>query len=100
MGHADRGTPPWNDRCEMAATSNLSLSDTGPSQIRLALKDLLQGLNEWRIWWILGTNDIRQRYRRSVIGQFWTTISMAATILGIALVYGVIFDQPIQDYIL
>jgi ABC-type polysaccharide/polyol phosphate export permease len=64
-----------------------------------ALVDLAQGLVQWRVWWILAFNDIRQRYRRSALGQFWLTISMAVNIAGIGLVFGLIFNQRLNNYI-
>jgi hypothetical protein len=39
-------------------------------------RDLLSGICAWSFWTMLGWNDIRQRYRRSVLGPFWITISM------------------------
>jgi ABC-type polysaccharide/polyol phosphate export permease len=54
---------------------------------------------QWRVWWVLASNDIKQRYRRSRLGQFWLTISMAATIAGVGIVFGVIFNQPIGQYL-
>ena len=77
------------------ATSN----PARPSRLGAALRDLVDGLVQWRIWWILAVLEIRQRYRRSTLGQFWLTISMAATIAGIGIVFGVIFNQPLASYI-
>ena len=77
------------------ATSN----PARPSRLGAALRDLVDGLVQWRIWWILAFLEIRQRYRRSTLGQFWLTISMAATIAGIGIVFGVIFNQPLDSYI-
>ena len=68
-------------------------------RLRRALKDLALGLAQWRVWWVLAFNDIRQRYRRSALGQFWLTISMAATIAGIGIVFGLIFNQRLDSYI-
>jgi hypothetical protein len=34
------------------------------------------------LWPVLGWQDIKQRYRRSVIGPFWLTISYGATDYG------------------
>jgi ABC-type polysaccharide/polyol phosphate export permease len=65
----------------------------------LAVSDLVLGLAEWRTWWVLAFNDIRQRYRRSTLGQFWLTISMAAMIAGIGVIYAFIFDRPISSYV-
>lgn len=65
----------------------------------LATRDLKQGLKAYDLWLLLGLNDIRQRYNRSRLGQFWITLSMGIFIGGIGLVYSVLFNQPIREYI-
>lgn len=72
---------------------------TKPSRLAAALVDLGHGLLEWPTWWVLANNDIRQRYRRSALGQFWVTIAMGASIAGMGLVFSVILNQPIDDYL-
>ena len=72
---------------------------TNPDELRAALSDLVLGLAQWRVWWVLAFNDIRQRYRRSSLGQFWLTISMAVTIAGIGIIFGLIFNQKLDSYI-
>jgi lipopolysaccharide transport system permease protein len=47
----------------------------------------------------LGWQDVRMMYRRSILGQFWITISMAVTFAAIGTVFGFIFDSPIVDYL-
>lgn len=64
-----------------------------------ALRDVRDAIMVWRSWWVLAVNDVRQRYRRSRIGQFWLTISMAATIAGLALVFSSVFHQPLSEYL-
>jgi homopolymeric O-antigen transport system permease protein len=64
-----------------------------------AVSDLVEGLSQWRIWWTLAFGEIRQRYRRSRLGQFWLTISLLAMIGGIGLVYSLIFGRPIAEYL-
>lgn len=68
------------------------------TRLASAIADLWQGLVQWRTWWVLAFNDIRQRYRRTALGQFWVTASIAATIAGMSIVFGVIFHQPRGDY--
>ena len=64
-----------------------------------SLTDILDGLRNWRIWTVLTTNEIRTRYRRSALGQFWFTLSMAVTVGGIGFVYGALFKQPYLEFI-
>ncbi|MEA2879149.1 MAG: lipopolysaccharide transport system permease protein [Hyphomicrobiales bacterium] len=64
-----------------------------------AIEDFIDGLRRWELWGALGWHDIRQRYRRSVIGPFWLTISMGVMVFGLAYVYGAIFSQPLDKYL-
>jgi homopolymeric O-antigen transport system permease protein len=68
-------------------------------QLQEALLDLYHGLAHWQLWGLLGWNDIRQRYRRSIVGPFWITISMAAMIGGIGYMYAGLFGQKLDDYL-
>lgn len=67
--------------------------------IERAARDLSRGLVQWRIWYLLGLADIRQRYSRSRFGQFWITLSMAVFVLAIGLVYALLFNQPVREYL-
>lgn len=69
------------------------------SRAILALADIHDGLRAWRIWWLLGFNDIRQRYRRSALGQFWITASMGIFVLVIGLVYSQLFRATVTEYL-
>jgi lipopolysaccharide transport system permease protein len=48
---------------------------------------------------MLGWQDIRQSYRRSVFGQLWITIGMAVTIGAIGIVFGTIFATPLEIFL-
>ena len=58
--------------------------------------DLLAGIGKWRIWVTLGAVDIKQRYRRSIIGPFWATISLGVTIAGIGFVFSTLFRIKLE----
>jgi ABC-2 type transport system permease protein/lipopolysaccharide transport system permease protein len=52
------------------------------------LRDLWQGWRDYRELWVtVGIYDIRKRYRRSLLGPFWITISLGAFILGLSFIY-------------
>lgn len=63
------------------------------------IDDIKQGLLLWRSWSILALMEVKRRYRRSVLGQFWLTLSMAVTIAGIGITFSVIFGQTTSSYI-
>ena len=67
--------------------------------IRAGLADIRCGLISWRTWWMLAWNDVRRRYRRSGLGQFWLTLSMAATIGGLGFVYSHLFSVDVSTYL-
>jgi ABC-type polysaccharide/polyol phosphate export permease len=68
------------------------------SQIQLAWRDITDGMKNWRIWLTLAYQDIKLRYRRSVLGPFWITISMAITVYTMGFLYGHLFHMDLQQY--
>ena len=63
------------------------------------LKDFGRVFTRWQIWFLMGNQDIKMRYRRSVIGPFWISLSLGALVLGLAVLYGQIFEQPFEEYL-
>ncbi|MBI2715629.1 MAG: ABC transporter permease [Rhizobiales bacterium] len=64
-----------------------------------SIDDITKAAQVWRIWVMLGTTDILKRYRRSRIGPFWITASMAVLVAGLGIVYSSIFVMPIGEYL-
>ena len=64
-----------------------------------AWTDIVEGVALWRLWFRLGWNDILQRYRRSVLGPFWLTASMAIMVVTLGVLYAELFNQPIDDFL-
>jgi ABC-type polysaccharide/polyol phosphate export permease len=78
--------------------------DAGPPRggdllVESAWRDVVYGLFYRDYWWTLAWNDIRSRYRRTKIGQFWLTLSVALFVLGIGTVYAGIFGMTISTYL-
>lgn len=65
----------------------------------LALKDLADGIRTFPIWSTLAWQDIRQRYRRSVLGPFWITLTMIVTIAGMGPLYAALFRVDAHEFI-
>ncbi|WP_321919193.1 ABC transporter permease [Paraburkholderia tropica] len=61
--------------------------------------DLIVGLKASRIWGTLGWHDIRQRYRRSIIGPFWFTLSTAIMVVVLGALYSTLLHQEISNYL-
>lgn len=68
------------------------------SQGNLAQKDVIDGIKNWRIWLMLAYQDIKLRYRRSMLGPFWITLSMAITVYSMGFLYGHLFKVDLAEY--
>lgn len=83
--------------------TTVSAANRAPSQrtwrLDSAINDLIEGVRHWELWSTLGWLDIRQRYRRSVVGPFWLTLSMGMMIGGLAYLYAGMFGQKLDDYL-
>jgi ABC-type polysaccharide/polyol phosphate export permease len=62
-------------------------------------QEVAAGFRAWRVWGIMGWDDIRQRYRRSVIGPFWITLSMGVFILVLGVIYSRLFHTELETYL-
>ncbi|MBV8094093.1 MAG: ABC transporter permease [Acetobacteraceae bacterium] len=80
---------------ELELTADMSF----PARLRLAIRDLRDGLALWRLGWILGWLDIRLRYRGSVLGPFWLTLSTAVMVGSLGVLYAKLFGMALQDYL-
>jgi len=64
-----------------------------------AWDDVARGIRAKDLWAHLGWQDIKQRYRRSVIGPLWITLSMAVTAIGLGLLYSQLLHSPISTFL-
>jgi ABC-type polysaccharide/polyol phosphate export permease len=71
---------------------------TKRSKSRLAWEDIFAGTKKWRLWLMLAYQDVRLRYRRSILGPFWITLSMAITVYSMGYLYGHLFHTDLQVY--
>ncbi len=69
------------------------------ANIKKALHDIQSGWARRELWSTLGMHDVRQRYRRSTLGPFWITISLAVMVFALGLLYGQIFGQDLREYL-
>ena len=85
----------------MQATSTIERAPAPPETSsrtwRKAFTDLAEGAKQRELWAHLGWQDIKQRYRRSVIGPLWITISMGVMVTGLGILYGSLFGSPLHQ---
>jgi lipopolysaccharide transport system permease protein len=70
-----------------------------PERFDRAVRDLRDGAARWRLALALARLDIRNRYRGSIIGPFWLTVSTAVMVVGIGLLYSSLFKLPLAEYL-
>lgn len=73
--------------------AEIGLADHTPSS------DLRLGIAAYTVWGTLGWHDIRQRYRRSVLGPFWFTLSTLIMVVVLGLLYSQLLHQEISSYL-
>lgn len=65
---------------------------------RGALADWWEGTRRTDIWWTLAWFDIVLRYRRSMLGPLWITLSMAAMVGGMGPLYSSLFGTELRKF--
>jgi lipopolysaccharide transport system permease protein len=53
----------------------------------------------FHMWSLLGWYDIKQKYRRSLIGPLWITISTGIMVGSIGVMFSVIFKTPVREFL-
>lgn len=53
----------------------------------------------WHIWLRIGLQDLRTRYRRSVIGVGWIFLNMAVLIIAIGVIYSNLLGQELRTFL-
>ena len=86
-----------------------TVSDTGtglivelpeaPTQAGLAITDLVEGVGKSWLWTTLAQQDVKLRYRGSILGPFWQTLTTAVMIGGMGLIYSKLFNNHLHDYL-
>lgn len=68
------------------------------SILKDGLEEILVALKNHPQWLYLGTLDIRLRYRRSIIGPWWVTLSTGIMVLMLSFLWSHIFGNDISTY--
>lgn len=70
-----------------------------PRRAELARTDLREGFASWRLAWALARLDMRNRYRGSVIGPFWMTLSTLLMLVGLGFLYSRLLGLTLAEYL-
>ncbi len=63
------------------------------------LSDIIRTLRNPRLVFFMAWSDVRARYRRSVLGPFWITLSTAIGVVGLGFIWSELFHQERSTYV-
>lgn len=72
---------------------------TSSEYSNLGVKDVLAALSQIGLPLYLAKADIRQRYRRSILGPWWITISTGVMIACIGVIFVTLFKSPLKEFL-
>jgi ABC-type polysaccharide/polyol phosphate export permease len=64
-----------------------------------ASQDIVRGFLQWPLWSRLGWLEVKRRYRRTVIGPFWSSISLATYVVAVGLLGSGLWNQSVNQYL-
>ena len=83
-----------------SATHMLRTGRRGPLfETQMALRDLRASAERLDLAWSLAWHDVVSRYRGSILGPLWITLSMGVMVVGIGVLWGGLFHEPIHSFI-
>ncbi len=68
-------------------------------QFENAFVDLKGGLAKWNIWVRLSWFAVREKYKRSVLGPFWITMSTAVMVMTFGVLYGKLLGESLSEHL-
>jgi lipopolysaccharide transport system permease protein len=80
-------------------TLDLTPEPTLGARQRMALRDVGAAIGQWRLCAVLAWLDIKLRYRGSVLGPFWLTLSTAAMVAAMGVLYAALFHMDLHEYL-
>jgi ABC-type polysaccharide/polyol phosphate export permease len=68
-------------------------------ELEMAFADLRGSVARWYLAWALARHDIAARYRGSILGPFWITLSMGMMVVGMGVLYSQLFHIEILHFL-
>ncbi|MFC3124961.1 ABC transporter permease [Pseudoroseomonas globiformis] len=85
---------------EGAATPvTVRFNAAAPERLSRALQDLRRGFEQRRLAGRLAWLDLRNRYRGSVLGPLWLTLSTAVMLVSLGFLYSTLFQMELSEYL-
>lgn len=72
---------------------------TSSKDLNVAIQDVTEGAKKWELWVRLGVDDMRRRYRRTFLGPFWHSLSMAIFVISSGILFSTLWNMKIAEYL-
>jgi ABC-type polysaccharide/polyol phosphate export permease len=66
---------------------------------RPTLSEFTGAAKLWRVWLHMGVQDVKSRFKSSVLGPVWILINLGAVIGAVGLIYGRLFHQSMNEFL-
>lgn len=87
------------DLSRITATHDGDIPASRSQTFAAAWDDLTRGFQQRELWLALGWQDIKQRYRRSVLGPLWITIATGVMAAALGLLYSQLFGIDVAVFL-
>jgi lipopolysaccharide transport system permease protein len=68
-------------------------------ELRSTIADVVRSARLWQIWTRLGAQDVRLKFRRSVLGPGWVFANLAVLVVSIGFIYANLLGQDPREFI-
>ena len=68
-------------------------------ELRTTIRDVVRSATLWQIWTRLGVQDVRLKFRRSVLGPGWVFANLAVLVISIGFIYANLLGQDPREFI-
>src|SRR5712671_1800280 len=62
-----------------------------------AIRDLVVGAHRWRLWYLIGSGEMRRRFARARLGQLWIMLSSALSVSITGFAWALLWKEPVHD---
>jgi lipopolysaccharide transport system permease protein len=75
------------------------LDASAVTRLRAAAADVREGFRRHRAWRYLAAEQVKNSYRRTVLGPWWLTAQTAVYVLGLAFVFAQLLDAHLKSFL-
>jgi lipopolysaccharide transport system permease protein len=61
------------------------------------VRDIAEGARNWRVWYLMGSGDMRRRFERSRLGPLWIAITTGIMVTAIGIVWSTLWGANVAQ---